>query len=161
MESRAIHTAGWIRALCVAWSALALFGGVATLVGTRGEAGGWLALFLFGGGGLAIMWWALFRQRSLSLEPEGIRDRTFGLVLWADIAHASVYRPGLDRFLELKVREPQRYFERLSRWRRRMWKVSRRTGLGYISFNITGLRIGSDELVRIVQERAGRATSPK
>jgi hypothetical protein len=55
----------------------------------------------------------------------------------------------------LSVREPSAYLERLPRWRRALWSLSQRAGFGDVSFDITGMDIDSDELVRLIRERAG------
>ena len=110
---------------------------------------------VLGGSAVACVWAAMSRQRDLTLDHEGIHGRPFGLVRWSDVEDAFARRNNFNRVLALKVREPSAYLERLPRWRRALWRLSQRAGFGDLSFDITGLRISSDELVRIVRAGAG------
>jgi hypothetical protein len=77
-------------------------------------------------------------------------------VRWSDVEDVFVRRNNLNRVLALNVREPSKYRQRLPRWRRALWKLSEGAGFGDISFDITGLRISSEELVANVRRRFER-----
>jgi|GEM_PF-6059160 len=160
MDTLEINTARWFRAFYLAAGASLVCGGIAAFVVTEAAETRWMTLLFLGGSGVACIWAALTQRRRLTLEEEGIRGQPFGLVRWRDIEDVFVCRNNLNRVLALKVHESSRYYERFPRWRRSLWKLSQRAGFGDISFDITGLHIGSENLVKIVRERAGFATPP-
>ena len=158
MADLEINTARWFRVLYLGAGASLVCGGIVAFVTTQDAGIRWMTLLMLGGCGLACVWFALTSRRRLTLEPEGIRGRPFGLVPWRDIKDVFVCRNNLNRVFAVNVHTPSTYYERLPRWRRSLWKLSQHAGFGDISFDITGLDIGSEELVRVVRERAHRSS---
>jgi hypothetical protein len=154
-----IDAAPWFRALYLAMGVCLLGGGVAVFVATADVGVRWMTLVLLGGGGVVCAWFALSSRRRLTLDQEGIRGRPFGLVRWGDVEDVFVRWNNLNRVLGLKVREPSRYYEHLPGWRRALWSMSRRAGFGDVSFDITGLRVGSEEIVKMVRARTHGLTA--
>lgn len=150
-----IGIARWFRSTCLGCAAFLVCVGAFSIVQRGDLTERVMALLVLGGSAVACVWVAMSRQRDLTLDHEGIHGRPFGLVRWSDVEDAFVRRNNLNRVLALKVGEPSAYLERLPRWRRSLWRLSQRAGFGDLSFDITGMRISSDELVRIVRARAG------
>lgn len=155
MEKVDIRPAWWFQGLYLGCATLLVGFGVAVFFTTDDPTTRWMSLVVLGGIGGLCAWFAVTRRRGLTLDHQGIHGRPFGVVAWGDIEHAFVRRNNLNRVLGLNVREPAAYLERLPRWRRSLWGLSQRAGFGDVSFDVTGMGISSDELVRIVLERAG------
>jgi hypothetical protein len=155
METVDVRTAGWFRALYLGSAVLLVGGAIAAFVTAGDLTTRWMTLVVLGGSGGLCAWLALSRRRGLTLDHQGIHGRPFGVVLWTDIQQAFVLPNNLNRVLGLNVREPSVYLERLPRWRRSLWSLSQRAGFGDVSFDITGMDIDSEEIVRLIRERAG------
>jgi hypothetical protein len=153
MENLAIDAARWFRVLYVGVGVAFICGGVAAFAAVSGEEQRWMSLLILGTAGTACLVLGMTSGRRLTLEEGGLRGRPFGLVRWSDVEDAFVRQNGLNRVLALKVREPSTYHERLSPWRRSLWKLSRAGGFGDLSFDITGFGISSEELVATIRAR--------
>jgi hypothetical protein len=153
--NRTIDTAPWFRAVYLVAGVSFLGGGIAAFVAPGVDSVRWLTLLGFTIGGVACLWAAVANSRRLMLEENGIRGRPFGLVRWADVTDVFVCRNNLNRVLALKVREPARYHEHLPGWSRALWKLSHRAGFGDLSFDITGLAVSSEDLVKLVRAQLG------
>jgi hypothetical protein len=155
MQELHFDVAPWFRALYLGFATILVSAGAAISIETDDRSGRWLSLLVLGGAGVLCAWFAVTSRRRLTLENQGIHGRPFGVVLWGDIEDAFVRWNNLNRVLGLKVRQPSRYLGRLPPWRRSLWRLSQRADFGDVSFDITGMRIGSEEVVRLVRERAG------
>ncbi len=153
MENHTIDTAPWFRALYLGAGGALICGAVAAFAVSGDSDGRWTVTLLLGGAGVGSLLFARSRSRWLTLEPEGLRGRPFGLVLWSDVENVFVKPNGFNRVLGLTLREPAKYQERLPRWRRSLWRTSQAAGFGDVSFDITGLRVTSDELVANIRRR--------
>lgn len=119
-----------------------------------------VVLAFFGGGGVFLAY-RLFKPRpALLLTPEGLMETASalgaGLVPWEDIEEIFAYTFSGQRFLGIRVRDPQALFSRVGPVKRLLMRINKRMVNASINISQVALTMTVDELLELIHEyRAG------
>ena len=123
--------------------------GMATASAAMARAGmgspvGWMGLLgatLFGAGAVVGVVQGTRRGARLTLDAEGVHDRTLGVgvIAWSDIVDAAPYWVARKPFVALELREPAKYVARASPVNRLLARLHASSGLPPFSVNLVGL----------------------
>lgn len=127
---------------------------------------GWFGIvgvLFFGIAPVVGIWQGTRRGPRLTLDEEGVRDRTLkvGVIAWSDIAGVEPYKIAGQSFVGLHLSDPSKYLERTSGiWRMLAWVNS---GSGFpLSLNLVGLDADPSRVLDlIIAERMRHASSPE
>jgi hypothetical protein len=127
---------------------------------------GWFGIFgvlFFGIAAVVGIWQGTRRRPRLTLDAEGVQDRTLkvGVIAWADIVGVEPYEVAGEPFVGLCLRDPSKYTERTSgMWRMLTWVNS---GSGFpLSVNLVGLDADPSRVLDlIIAGRIQHTSSPE
>ena len=138
--------------VCALW----LRAGLGTVAGWAGLIG----LIFFGVGFIVGIVQGLRRGPRLTLDDQGVHDRTLGvgIIAWSDIVAAEPYGVAKQGFVGLRLRDPDKYLARASRSKKLLARVN--AGAGFpLSINLAGLDADPGEVAEmIVSKSAGPAS---
>ena len=118
------------------------------------SAAGWFGIagvLFFGIAAVVGLWQGTRRGPRLTLDEEGVRDRTLkvGVIAWSDIVGVEPYGVAGQPFVGLRLRDTSKYLERTSGiWRLLAWVNS---GSGFpLSVNLVGLDADPLQVVDLI-----------
>ena len=102
---------------------------------------GLVGLAFFGTGAIVGIVQATRRGPRLTLDEQGVHDRTLGVgvIAWSDITGAGLYWVAKQPFVSLHLREPAKYVARASRFKRLLLRLNAGAGSAPMSLNLAGL----------------------
>jgi hypothetical protein len=137
----------------------------AAVMATRGlgTAVGWFGLLgvtFFGVGAVVGLLEGMRRGPRLTLDAQGVNDRTLGVgvIAWSDIAGTSPYAVAKKPFVGLHLREPAKYVARASLLKRMLARLNAGSGMPPFSVNLVGLDADPGQVVNLIacmQRKAG------
>lgn len=143
----------------------AIGGAMFVTEGWRSAAGlfGIVGVLFFGIGAVVGLWQGTRCGPRLTLDDEGVRDRTLkvGVIAWSDIVGVEPYGVAGQPFVGLRLRDPSKYLERTSgMWRMLAWLNS---GSGFpLSVNLVGLDADPSRVLDlIIAGHIRHASSPE
>jgi hypothetical protein len=129
-----------------------------------GSIAGWAGLIgvvFFGIGAVVGLVQGVRRGPRLTLDANGVHDRTLGagVIAWSDIAEAAPYGVAGKPFIALHLRDPAKYLARTSRMKRQFARLNAASGLSPFSVNLVGLDADPSEVAELIMSKvyAGRA----
>jgi hypothetical protein len=134
----------------------AISGAMVVTEGWRSVAGwfGIAGVLFFGIATVVGLWQGTRRGPRLTLDEEGLRDRTLnvGVIAWTDIISIEPYGVAGQPFIGLRLQDPSKYLERTSGiWRMLAWVNS---GSGFpLSLNLVGLDADPLQVVDLIIAR--------
>lgn len=134
----------------------AIGGAMIVAEGWRSTAGvlGIVGVLFFGIAAVVGLWQGARRGPRLTLDEEGVQDRTLkvGVIAWADIVGVEPYAVADQPFVGLRLRDPSKYLERTSgMWRILAWLNS---GSGFpLSLNLVGLDADPSRVLNLILAR--------
>lgn len=116
------------------------------------------------GGGAGLLALSGFLHESLKhevlllIDDDGIDDRRLGMgkISWDDVEDAQLLVTEGNRFLGLRVKDPEKYLARLNGPHRRLFESRRRLGFNGINIDIWALDVNLLELKRAIDKRIRR-----
>ena len=144
----------------------AVFAAVCALWGRAGlgSVAGWVGLIglvFFGLGAIVGLVQGLRRGPRLTLDDQGVHDRTLGvgLIAWSDIVRAEPYGVARQPFVGLHLRDPDKYLARASHSRKLLARLN--AGAGFpLSINLAGLDADPGEVAEMIMSKSAAAGSP-
>ena len=142
------------------------FGGIllaaasmAFLRANPGSVAGWVGLvgvILFGIGGVIGLVQGTRRGPRLTIDDQGVNDRTLGVgvIPWDDIAGVSVYGLAQEPRLALNLRNPAKYVARASGVIGVLARRHLASGFPPFSINLAGLDADPDRVIELIESRA-------
>jgi hypothetical protein len=134
-----------------------------------GSVGGWVGILgvaLFGTGAVVGLVQGLRRGPRLSIDDDGIHDRTLGVgvIAWSDIVSAAPYLVAKEPFIGLNLRDPAKYIQRAPPLKRRLARMHAASGMPPFSVNLVGLEGDPARVAQLimsaVQANIGGASPP-
>ena len=127
-----------------------------------GSAVGWVGIvgvIFFGAGAVVGIFQGTRRGPRLTIDEQGIHDRTLGVgvIAWSDIANAEPYGVARQPFVALHLREPSKYLERASPLKRFLARLNRGSGLTPFSVNLVGLDADPAQVAELIMSRCTAA----
>ena len=143
---------------------MAAAGAVAAKLDPKAEAG-WTALVFFGAGALLLFHRAFFPRPHLTLDEDGIDDHRLGVRFpWTDIRGASIKRFIFLDWVLFHVRDPERYLNEISEWKRMLMAGNREVGGSDFAITLVGTGVQPEALCELINteaaRRGGGAVSP-
>jgi hypothetical protein len=128
---------------------------------TRIMVAGYLAIAFFGLVAVFLIRKLPDTKPGLIIDDTGILDNSSGLaagqILWSDIENISVIEISKQRLIMIHVKNPEHYIDRQpSAFKRRLMKMNHNMYGTPISITANGLKIGFDELMKVLTERMGK-----
>jgi hypothetical protein len=116
---------------------------------------GWCAIVFFGACSIVGVWQFIDGRPRLVIDAKGIFDRTLGVgtIAWSDIESAYVMTVAGNDFICLELREPGRFFPRLSAVRQALSSANQALGATDFTLNLTGLQAGTGEVFELIIKR--------
>lgn len=157
MEKLIIRNSRWKHVLLLIASVGFVVAGVAMLV--KGNWFGWVAIIFFGSGIPLFVWQIMDARPRLVIDEHGVLDRTLGVgrIDWLDIEVAQVMSIAGNDFIALELRDPEKYWGRLSSVKRAMASANRRLGFSDFNLNLSGVEARTDEVFELVMKFCERA----
>ena len=122
--------------------------------------GGGIVTLFFGAGTLVFIRQMLWRGPRLTIDDEGLHDRTLGVgvIRWDDVQDAWPAEMNGQPFVALVLRDPDVYLDRLGPVRRTLTRANRFVGFPPLSLNLSALKDADAERIagRIRAEVAAR-----
>jgi hypothetical protein len=127
------------------------------------SADNWLArvvgitcILLFGFGSLALIYtYAIDRRPRIVIDNNGVTDRTLhvGRIDWADIVGIELRSLYGNKFVVLRLRDSQKYLDRLSRGRRFASQSNRALGFGELNLNLSLVNMSAKDVLNVMVDR--------
>ena len=116
---------------------------------TRGM--GMAAILFFGACGISISRYLLDPRPRIVFDEFGVTDVTLqvGRIAWNDIEGAGLVSMSNNKFIMLRLSNPEEYLAKLSKFRRGLARANRGIGFENLNLNLTGLATPPDEIMRI------------
>ena len=109
----------------------------------------------------AVVWFrqAMDPRPRVVLTPTGVEDRSQGMgeIEWRDIESFSISEVQQQQFINIAVRDREKYFQRMSSLRRGSARLNMKMGYSGIAIPLVGLKISADDLLMLLKERHGLA----
>jgi hypothetical protein len=104
------------------------------------------------------------RKPGLVLGPTGFLDNSSavaaGFIPWSDVTGVGIFTVGIQKFLVVRVADPEKYIRRGNPFRRALNRVNTRMCGSPITISSNALRISFHELHRELASRHARARDP-
>ncbi len=114
----------------------------------------WEGILVFGAGALFLTWRALFGKPHAILRDEGIELAAFrSLIPWSEIESAAPSPLNPLEAVRLRVRDPQRYLDRLTPLQRALTQTGEREP--NFTIGLTGTRFTPETLCDLIRPRLG------
>ena len=120
---------------------------------------GWVGLvgFIFFGLGVIVgLVQGLRRAPRLTIDDQGVHDRTLGvgIIAWSDILRAEPYGVAQQPFVGLYLRDPDKYLARASTSKKLLARLN--AGAGFpLSINLAGLDADPGVVAEMIMARSG------
>ena len=129
--------------------------GVAMATTGRGSAVVWMgvaAVVFFGVGAVVGIVQGTRRGPRLTLDADGVHDRTLGVgvIAWPDIAGVAPYLVAQKPFVGLHLREPAKYVARASGLKQLLVRLNAGSGMPPFSLNLAGLDADPTQVVELL-----------
>jgi hypothetical protein len=130
----------------------------------NGESFGWVPILFFGSGIPVAIWQISDSRPRLIIDEHGVLDRTLGVgrIAWSDIEAAYVRSISGNDFICLELKNPEKYWQKLSKVKRAMAAANR--GLGFTDFNLnlSGVDASTHEVFELLMKycQVAAAASP-
>ena len=151
-----LGSAAFVAIALAVWPAVGLLPR-GTLLGLAMHAFLVITIVFFGLCGLYAAVKLFDRTPGLVIDEVGIIDNSSGLAVgripWSEIEGIHITRVQGQRFLTLQVRDPEKYVKRSSFLRRQITWLNVKYFNGPIHISANGLKMGFDELVKVVGQR--------
>jgi hypothetical protein len=123
-----------------------------------GSGGWWLGLgglTFFGFGAIVGIVQGARRGPRLTLDEQGVHDRTLGVgvIAWSDIVSAQPYGVAKQPFIGLELRDPAKYLARASTFKRLLARLNGGGGMPALSVNLAGLDADPMEVAELIMSR--------
>ena len=127
-----------------------------------GSAVGWVGIvgvIFFGIGAVVGIYQGTRRGPRLTIDADGIHDRTLGVgvIAWSDIVNAEPYGVARQPFVALLLRDPSKYLVRASPLKRFLARLNRGSGLSPFSVNLVGLDADPVQVAELIMSRCASA----
>ena len=157
MEKLIIKNARWKHVLLLIASVAFVVAGVAMVI--EGNWFGWVGITFFGAGALVFVWQIVDERPRLVIDERGVLDRTLGVgwIDWLDIEAARVMSIAGNDFIALELRNPEKYWVRLSNVKRAMASANRRLGFSDFNLNLSGVEAKTEEVFELLMKFCARA----
>jgi hypothetical protein len=121
---------------------------------SRGKPFGWVAIAFFGSGALVFVWQIVDRRPRLTIDQNGVIDRTLGVgrIVWSDIESAYLTSINGNGFICLELGNPEKYSKKMSKTRRAMSTVNRNLGFTDFCINLSGTEADSNEVFELLMK---------
>lgn len=120
----------------------------------HGNMFGWVAIMFFGSGIPIFIWQIVDSRPRLMIDDEGVTDRTLGVgrILWSDIQGAYVMSISGNDFICLDLKEPEKYWQKLSKVKRAMASANRKLGATEFNLNLSGVTASTEEIFELIMK---------
>lgn len=136
-----------------------------TLPGLIPQVVGWIGVGFFGLGFIALPVMFFRTGPQIVINDEGIEDRRLkiGVIQWGDIRSLSIGSVNSAKFLCVGLSDPERYLNRLPRWRRSLTAAVEALGFPALTISFSGLSPGLKEVWAYLHARDSRryASEPR
>jgi hypothetical protein len=117
---------------------------------------GWLGILFFGFGNLTFIWQIADPRPRLIIDEQGVSDRMLGVgrIAWSDIQSAYLKSVYGNDFICLKLRNADKYKQKLSQTRRSLAGANRAFGFTDFYLNLSGVDASTDEVIKLIKKYA-------
>jgi hypothetical protein len=120
----------------------------------HGGSSGWVPILFFGCGIPIFIWQIADARPRLTIDEHGVVDRTLGVgrIAWSDIEAAYVRSINGNDFICLELKNPEQYWQKLSKVKQAMAAANR--GLGFTDFNLnlSGVEARTEEVFELLMK---------
>ena len=120
----------------------------------HGKPFGWVPIVFFGTGAIVFAWQIVDSRPRLTIDENGVTDRTLGIgrIAWDDIESAYLATIQGNGFICLELRNPEQYLAKMSKTRRSMSPLNRELGFTDFNINLSNIDAGNSEVFELVMK---------